>query len=102
MNVVSILAIFVLAAAPAAAQTPRERYSMVWLVADPVDASAGAGQTISIKSGDVFMRHRLLPVKAARLMADMVDSSGKTILAKQTEMFALDAGGKVVHERLAG
>jgi hypothetical protein len=96
MNLVAILTILMLAAAPASAQSQRERYRMVWLVADPLDAATGAGQTIRIKSGDLFMRHRLLPVRAARLTSDMVDGNGKLILAKQTEMFALDAGGVAV------
>ncbi len=74
----------------------RERYEMIWLVADPLDGGGETGRTVQIKSGDMFMRHRLLPPKAARLNADMIDAQGKVVIAKGTEMFSLGAGGLIV------
>lgn len=82
----------IFACAPVEAQTARERYQLVWNVADAMDAAETAGKIIQIKSGDVFMRQRLLPTKAARLSANMLDKAGKILIAKDTEMFALDAG----------
>jgi hypothetical protein len=71
----------------------RTVYSTKWIVADSLDTPTGAPRTIKVRSGDVFLRHRLLPKAAAILDADLKDEAGKTILTKGSQMFALEVEG---------
>ena len=72
---------------PALAQ--RQSYQTLWNVAGRLDA----GDKLSVKSGDVFLRHRLLPNAAARLDTDLTDEQGKVVIPTGAEMFSLSTSG---------
>jgi hypothetical protein len=73
-----------------------KKFTTIWMVADPLDKSAqvegGTPQNLKLKSGDIFLKHRLLPQSAAKLETDIVDEKGSILLQKNSEMFSLEAG----------
>jgi hypothetical protein len=90
-----ICALIALQSGPAFAQ--RQNFRTIWVVADRMDGkvpdAGGAPERMVLKSGNVFLMHRLLPLSAALLESDMIDEKGAILIPKGGEMFALDADG---------
>jgi len=71
-----------LAASPQSA--PQAFYEVAWHIVEA--APAEEGRVVTVRPGELFMRARLLPESVARLEADLVDGSGKTMIAKGSEL----------------
>lgn len=75
------------ATTPTQAQT-RESIGTHWQVAD---AMYRQNEEFTVRSGDIFLKHRLLPKAAARLESDLIDEKGNILVVRGAEMFSLES-----------
>jgi hypothetical protein len=72
----------------AAVEAPIKRYEFQtdWQI-QGTKADDNAQATVALRSGDLFMKRRLLPPRAARLDAPLVGAKGEELLPSGTELF---------------
>ena len=91
----------VAAVVPAAAQLPiappappmpaklERNLSTLWIV---MPATEPAGREVSVKSGELIMKQRLIPAGLAKLTGSAVDPEGKFELTSGAELFRVQSG----------